>query len=149
MEENLTTLPPFAQSLVTQIRAEDSYSGRQGFKDEVLIKPYLISAAERKEQQMIQDMDVRLQTRIRLFYQTAAIIFERQSGLLASVMYEMSQESFGRVLLFAGNLVLYTKTLRDANRFGFSSIAKLEEEGQKIVAQTLAIFEKFPEVARN
>ena len=64
-------------------------------------------------------------------------------------MYEMSQESFGRVLLYSGSLVLYTKTLRDANRFGFSSIANLEDEGQKIVTQTLTAFKKYPEVARN
>ncbi len=149
MAENPNALPSFVTALIAQIRAEDSYTGRQGFTDDVLIKPYLVTLDQRLRQQVIGDMTAALTARIRLFYQTAAIIFERHNGLLASVMYEMSQESFGRVLLYSGSLVLYTKTLRDANRFGFSSIANLEDEGQKIVTQTLTAFKKYPEVARN
>ena len=56
MAENPNALPSFVTALIAQIRAEDSYTGRQGFTDDVLIKPYLVTLDQRLRQQVIGDM---------------------------------------------------------------------------------------------
>ena len=42
---------------------------------------------------------------------------------------------------------MVNKQLRDVHRFGFDSLAKLAQEGEKLVAAGVEMIEKFPEVA--
>jgi probable nitrogen fixation protein len=49
-------------------------------------------------------------------------------------------------LVFSGRLLVVSKTLRDAQRFGFDSLEKLEAEGAKIVASGVSLANRFPEV---
>jgi probable nitrogen fixation protein len=44
-------------------------------------------------------------------------------------------------------LIVINKNLRDVHRFGFESLEKLEQEGEKLVAAGLEWIEKYPEVA--
>jgi probable nitrogen fixation protein len=67
---------------------------------------------------------------------------------MVSPMMKMSHEGFGRMVLIAGRLIAVNKQLRDVHRFGFASIEKLAEEGQKLVDAGVAMVERFPEVAR-
>ena len=46
---------------------------------------------------------------------------------------KVSHEGFGRVVLIAGRLVVFAKSLRDVHRFGFESLEKLAAEGAKVV----------------
>jgi probable nitrogen fixation protein len=60
---------------------------------------------------------------------------------------KMHHEGFGRMVLIAGRLVVVSKQLRDVHRFGFDSLAKLAEEGDKLVAAGIETIRKYPEVA--
>jgi probable nitrogen fixation protein len=62
-------------------------------------------------------------------------------------MMKMSHEGFGRAVLITGRLVVVNRNLRDVHRFGFPSLAKLAEQGNKLVGEAIAMIEKFPEVA--
>jgi probable nitrogen fixation protein len=73
---------------------------------------------------------------------------ERASGVMVTPMMKMHHEGFGRIVLIAGRLIVVNKQLRDVHRFGFPSMEKLAEEGEKLVAAGVDMINKYPEVAR-
>ena len=81
------------------------------------------------------------------FYGAVAYRIEEESGLLSQVVIDLSHEGFGWALVFSGRLLLVSKTLRDAQRFGFASLEKLNEEGEKLVTRGIELAKRFPEVA--
>jgi probable nitrogen fixation protein len=66
---------------------------------------------------------------------------------MVSPMTKMSHEGFGRTVLTAGRLIVVNRHLRDVHRFGYPSLAKLAEAGNKFVAEGVAMIRDFPEVA--
>jgi len=62
-------------------------------------------------------------------------------------MVKMSHEGFGRMVLIGGRLIVVNKQLRDVHRFGFDSLVKLAEEGNKYVQSGIEMITKFPDVA--
>lgn len=66
--------------------------------------------------------------------------------MLSQVVIDLSHEGFGWALVFSGRLLLVSKTLRDAQRFGFDSLEKFNEEGEKIVQKGIELARRFPEV---
>ena len=64
-------------------------------------------------------------------------------------MMKISHEGFGRVVLIAGKLVVYARSVRDVHRFGFDSLDALAAEGAKIVAQAAAMIAEYPKLARD
>jgi Protein of unknown function, DUF269. len=63
------------------------------------------------------------------------------------VVINLNEEGFGWALVFCGKLLVVTRTLRDAERFGFASLEQMIDEGEKAVRSGSALIEKFPEVA--
>jgi probable nitrogen fixation protein len=68
---------------------------------------------------------------------------------MASPVVNLSHEGFGRVLVTAGKLVVVDRSLRDVHRFGFRTIEKMQEEGDKLLTTALGLIEKYPEVAKE
>ena len=85
---------------------------------------------------------------IMVFYRALAACIEKETGLLSQVVIDLSHEGFGWALVFSGRLLLVTKTLRDAHRFGFDSLEKLAEEGEKFVQKGIDLAKRFPEVSK-
>ncbi|PJC71268.1 MAG: hypothetical protein CO017_00935, partial [Zetaproteobacteria bacterium CG_4_8_14_3_um_filter_59_5] len=48
-----------------------------------------------------------------------------------------------------GKLVVLDRSLRDVHRFGFKSVEKMVEDGDKMLASALALIAKYPEVAKE
>jgi probable nitrogen fixation protein len=67
---------------------------------------------------------------------------------MISPMLKMSHEGFGRMVLIGGRLIVVNKQLRDVHRYGFDSLAKLAEEGDKYVKAGVDMINKFPDVAK-
>jgi probable nitrogen fixation protein len=61
---------------------------------------------------------------------------------------KMSHEGFGRMVLIAGRLIVVNKQLRDVHRFGFPSMEKLAEEGEKLVNAGIDMINRYSEVAK-
>jgi probable nitrogen fixation protein len=70
---------------------------------------------------------------------------ERATGCMVSPMTRMSHEGFGRTVLTTGRLIVVNRYLRDVHRFGFPSLGKLAEAGNKLVAEGIGMIEKYPE----
>lgn len=61
-------------------------------------------------------------------------------------MIDLSHEGFGWALVFSGRLILVSKTLRDAQRFSFDSLEKLNAEGEKLVQKGIDLALKYGNV---
>ncbi|MDD2745931.1 MAG: NifX-associated nitrogen fixation protein [Acidithiobacillus ferrooxidans] len=138
----------FYRELVKQWRAQDSYGAWEKKSDMELLAPYVLDKEQRRAIPIIGDPDPEILWRVELFYNAVGLATERASGVMVSPMMKMSHEGFGRMVLIAGRLIVVNKQLRDVHRFGFPSMEKLAEEGDKLVAGALEMIEKFPEVAR-
>ncbi len=137
----------FLAELIRQIRASDPYGGFDGLSEEALLRPYLLTAERRQALPLLGDLDQATEGRLRNFYQAVAAAIEKETGAMVNYVLDLSHEGFGRVVLFAGRLVLLSKTLRDAHRFGFASREQLAAEGEKLVRAGVEALRRFPEVA--
>ena len=138
----------FYRELVKQWRAQDSYGAWEKKSDTDLLAPYVLDKEQRRAIPIIGDPDPEILWRGGIFFKAVGVGTERASGVMVSPMMKMSHEGFGRMVLIAGRLIVVNKQLRDVHRFGFPSMEKLAEEGDKLVAGALEMIEKFPEVAR-
>ena len=137
----------FVQALVAQIRAQDPYGVYRSWSDELLLKPYVLSKEEKRKIPVDTPVDPVTKGRITYFYGAIAREIERQTGKLMQVVINVNEEGFGWALVFSGKLLAVTRTLRDAQRFGFTSLEQLAQEGEKAVQAGIALIQKFPEVA--
>lgn len=103
---------------------------------------------ERRQIPIIGDPDPDTLDRVEKFYRAVGLTVEKERGLIASPMMKMSHEGFGRIVLIAGKLVVFSKTLRDVHRFGFEP-GRLAAEGMKAVGVATAAIDAYPEVARS
>lgn len=138
----------FIKELVKQWRAQDTHGTWERKTDEDLLEPYVLDKEKRKALPIIGDPDPEILWRLELFYNAVGLSIERASGIMVSPMMKMSHEGFGRQILIAGRLIVVNKQLRDVHRFGFPSLEKLAEEGEKLVSSALQMIESYPEVAR-
>jgi probable nitrogen fixation protein len=137
---------PFLQAIVQQIRANDSYGTFRNWKDELLLKPYILSKVEKREISVEGDVDPLTKSRIFAFYRAIAARIEEETGKLSTVVVDLNHEGFGWVLVFSGRLILVSKTLRDAHRFGYASFEKLAQEGEKLTQKGIDLATQFEEV---
>jgi probable nitrogen fixation protein len=138
---------PFLVELINQWRAQDSYGAWEGKSDEELLEAYVIDKEKRKEIPIIGDPDPETLWRLELFYNAVGLAIERQTKVMVTPMMKMSHEGFGRMVLLAGRLVAVNKQLRDVHRFGFLTLEKLAEEGDKFVNGGVEMVKQFPDVA--
>lgn len=140
---------PFLNAIVQQIRANDPYGTYRTWSDELLLKPYVVSKAQKREISVDGDVDPITKGRIMAFYRAIASRIEEETGQLCQVVIDLSHEGFGWALVFCGRLLVVCKTLRDAQRFGFDSLEKVALEGEKIVQSGVNSIDRFPDAAKG
>ena len=134
----------FVKELIKQWRAQDAHGAWDRKSDLDLLEPYILDKEKRRQMPIIGDPDPETIWRIELFYNAVGLAIERVTGVMVSPMMKMHHEGFGRMILTAGRLVVVNKQLRDVHRFGFDSLAKLAQEGEKLVAAGVEMIEKYP-----
>jgi probable nitrogen fixation protein len=138
----------FVKELIKQWRAQDAHGAWDGKSDLDLLSPYILDKQRRKEIPLMGDPDPETIWRLELFYNAVGLSIERATGVMVTPMMKMHHEGFGRMILAAGRLIVVNKQLRDVHRFGFGSLERLAEEGEKFVAVGVEMINKYPEVAR-
>lgn len=138
----------FLQELLRQIRANDHYGVYRDWADELVLAPFVVSKKKKREIPVDGDVDGTTQLRILCFYRAIAACLEKETGQLCQVVIDLSHEGFGWALVWSGRLLAVTRTLRDAQRFGFESLEKLAAEGEKLTQSGSELLQRFPEVAR-
>jgi len=138
---------PLVRELIQQWRAQDMHGAWEGKSDLQLLDPYILDKERRREIPMLGDPDPETIWRLELFYNAVALAIERETGVMVTPLMKMHHEGFGRMILAAGRLIVVNKQLRDVHRFGFGSLEKLAEDGEKLVANGIDMIKTYPEVA--
>ncbi len=138
----------FVKELIKQWRAQDAHGAWDKKSDMDLLSPYILDKERRKEIPLMGDPDPETIWRLELFYNAVGLSIERATGIMVTPMMKMHHEGFGRMILAAGRLIVVNKQLRDVHRFGFGSLDRLAEEGEKFVAAGVEMINKYPDVAR-
>jgi probable nitrogen fixation protein len=138
---------PFIKTLIQQIRAQDTHGTWEGKSDMKLLDPYILDAEKRRALPAMGDPDPETLWRLDLFHNAIGLCIERATGCMVSPMTKMSHEGFGRTVLTTGRLIVVNRHLRDVHRFGYPSLAKLAEAGNKLVNEGIGMIERYKEVA--
>ena len=138
---------PFSRELIGQVRAQDAYGFWEGRPDRDLLAPFIVDRERARAIPLVGDPDPQTLARISQFYNAVALSIERRCGVRASPVQQLSSEGFGRIVVIGGRLVVVSKTIRDAHRFGFASFERLEADGEALVEAALAAIERYPDAA--
>ena len=135
------------QEMVKQMRAIDTYGTYDNWTVEKILDPFVMTRERKAEIPVIGDPDEVTMARVRAFYNAIASLLEKQCGLMAVPMINLSHEGFGRAIISVGKLIVLDRTLRDVHRFGFKSLARMKEEADKLLAVALEVVGNYRAVA--
>lgn len=138
---------PFVRELIKQIRAQDTHGTWEGKSDAKLLEPYILTAEQRRAMPIMGDPDPETLWRLDLFHNAVGLCIEKATKCMVSPMTRMSHEGFGRTVLTTGRLIVVNRHLRDVHRFGYATLAKLAEAGNKLVNEGVGMVEQYREVA--
>ena len=134
----------FIDTLIGQVRALDQFGTWTNREDaDILKEKYVKSKEDLKNIPVIADIDEMQIQDIRLIYQAVALAFEKKTGIMCSVIMEMSHEGFGRVVVIADKIVITNKFFKDAHRFSFRTYEDLVKEGDKLLVNAMKIYEEY------
>lgn len=137
----------FAKEMVRQMRAIDTYGTYDNWSVDKILEPFIMSKEMKREVPVVGDPDEIIMSRVKAFYNAISSMIEKECGLMAVPMINLTHEGFGRVVITVGKLVVLDKTLRDVHRFSFPSMSKMKDEADKLLSVALEIIGKHPEVA--
>lgn len=132
----------FIETLTSQIRALDQFGvWAKKSNEEVLCEKYVKSKEQLKNIPIIADIDEMQIKDIRLIFQSIALAFELKTGVMCSVVMEMSHEGFGRTVVLAEKIAITNKFFKDAHRYSFRTYEDLIKEGGKMLKDAIEIYE--------
>jgi probable nitrogen fixation protein len=147
VEQDPLLTTDFIKEMVKQMRAIDSYGTYDGWPVDRILAPYVVTKEQRREIPVIGDPDEIMLSRIRAFYNAISSLIEKECGLMAVPSINITHEGFGRALITVGKLVVMDRTLRDVHRYGYESLSKMKDEGDKLLSVALSLIGKYPDVA--
>lgn len=139
---------PFIKELIRAVQAQDSYGVYKSWSPELILKPYIVSKQEKRLISTEEEVNPMTLARIKLFYNAIAASIELETNQIMQVVISINHEGFGWALVFCGRLLVVSRTLRDAHRFGFTSLEKLEDEGEKMTKAGIELVKKYKEVCK-
>lgn len=137
----------FAKEMVRQMRAVDTYGTFDDWPVAKILDPFVLTKAKKREIPVVGDPDEITMARVKAFYNAISALIEKECGLMAVPMINLTHEGFGRALITVGKLVVMDRTLRDVHRFGFPSLSKMKDEADKLLSVALEIVGQYPKVA--
>ena len=137
----------FAKEMIRQMRAIDTYGTYDDWTANKILEPFVLTKEMKREIPIVGDPDEIRMSRVKAFYNAIGALIEKECGLMAVPMLNLSHEGFGRVIITVGKLLVLDKTLRDVHRFGFPSLSKMKDEADKLLSVALEIIGKHSDVA--
>ncbi|MCG8023554.1 MAG: NifX-associated nitrogen fixation protein [Candidatus Thiodiazotropha endolucinida] len=137
----------FAKEMVRQMRAVDTYGTYDNWSVGKILDPFVLTKEKKREIPVVGDPDEIVMARVKAFYNAISAMIEKECGLMAVPMLNLTHEGFGRAIITVGKLVVMDKTLRDVHRFGFPTLSKMKDEADKLLSVALEIIGQYPKVA--
>lgn len=138
---------PVVAEMIKQLRALDTYDTYEGWSEEKIIDPVVMTKERKREIPIIGDPDEITLARVKAYYNSIASLIEKRCGMMAVPVINITHEGFGRAFILVGKLIVVDKTLRDVHRFGFPSLEDLSTRTEAIIEKAVALIEQFKEVA--
>jgi probable nitrogen fixation protein len=142
-----TPHPSIIQALLQLMRSHDRSGAWDDEPDDLLLAPFIVTKAQKREMPLIGDPDPDILWRVELYYAAIAWEIEKRSGRAIVPMLQINHEGWGRVALIAGRLVAAIAHVRELHRFGFETLDQLADKAEKVVLEGVATIDKFPAVA--
>lgn len=139
----------FVAEMLKQLRALDTYDTYEGWSEEKIIDPLILTKERKREIPIVGDPDETTVARIKSYYNAIASLIEKKCGLMAVPFVNLTHEGFGRALVMVGKLIVVDKTLRDVHRWGFPTLEALCEQSEKQIDKALELIEQHKEVAES
>ncbi len=133
--------------MLKQLRALDTYDTYEGWSDEKIIDPLILTKERKREIPIIGDPDEITLARIKAYYNSIASLIEKKTGKMAVPVINITHEGFGRAFVLVGKLIVVDKILRDVHRFGFPSLEDMCSKTDAVIDKAAALIEQFKEVA--
>ncbi len=137
----------FMKEMAKQMRAIDTYDTFEGMSDGEVLDPYVLTKERKREIPVVGDPDEIVIARIKAYYNAIATLIEKECGLMAVPLLNLTHEGFGRALITVGKLVVHDRSLRDVHRFGFASLSKMKDEADKVLSIALELVGSHSKVA--
>ncbi|MDD3517468.1 MAG: NifX-associated nitrogen fixation protein [Chromatiales bacterium] len=137
----------FMKEMVKQMRAVDTYGMYETWTPARILDPFVLTKERKHEIPVIGDPDEITMARVKAFYNAIATLIEKECGLMAVPMINLTHEGFGRAVITVGKLVVVDKTLRDVHRFGYPSLSKMKDEADKLLSVATTLVGEHPAVA--
>ncbi|EXJ14814.1 NifX-associated nitrogen fixation protein [Imhoffiella purpurea] len=137
----------FVVEMVRQMRAIDPYGHYDSMSTTEILEPFILTKEKKREIPIIGDPDELVVARVKVFFNAISAMIESECGLMAVPLVNLTHEGFGRALITVGKLVVMDRTLRDVHRFGFPSLSKMKDEGDKILSIALGLIGEHSKVA--
>jgi probable nitrogen fixation protein len=138
---------PLLKNLLRIMRSHDRSGAWDETPDAELVAPFIVTKAQKREIPMMGDPDPDILWRVEMLYQAAAWLIEERTGSACAPILNIHHEGWGRIVLIAGRLVAVDSRVRDLHRFGYETVAQLEEKTLKVVEEGVSTITKFPEIA--
>ena len=137
----------FVRQMVVQLRAMDSYGTYDSWSDIKVIDPLILTKERKREIPVVGDPDEVVIARVKAYYNALSSLIEKETGLMAVPVVNLSHEGFGRAFIVVGKLIALEKTLRDVHRFGFQSMEKMTQDSEKLIEKAVKLVSDYREVA--
>ena len=137
----------FMLEMAKQMRAIDTYDTFEGMSNGEVLDPYVLTKERRKAIPVIGDPDEIIIARMKAYYNAISTLIEKECGLMAVPLLNLSYEGFGRVIITVGKLVVHDRSLRDVHRFGFKSLSHMKDEADKVLSIALELVGSYDKVA--
>jgi probable nitrogen fixation protein len=139
----------FVGEMIKQLRAIDTYDTYEGWPEAKIIDPLVLTKERKQSIPIVGDPDEITLARVKAYYNAIATLLEKQSGLMAVPVINITHEGFGRAFVLVGKLIVVDKTLRDVHRFGFASLEKMCEEADKVLKRAQELIAKYNDAAND
>jgi len=146
-EEDPVLGTDFAKEMVRQMRAIDTYGTYDNWPVSKILEPFVLTKEKKQDIPVVGDPDEITMSRVKAFYNAISAMIEKECGLMAVPMMNLTHEGFGRSIITVGKLVVMDKTLRDVHRFGFPTLSKMKDEADKLLSVAIEIIGQHPKVA--
>ena len=133
--------------MLKQLRAIDTYDSYEGWSNEKIIDPLVLTKERKRQIPIVGDPDEITLARVKAYYNSIAALVEKKTGLMAVPVINISHEGFGRAFVMVGKLITVDKVLRDVHRFGFPSLEDLSEKTDQVITKAVGLIEQYREVA--
>ncbi len=137
----------FATEMLRQMRAMDNYGTYDKYPPAKILEPFILTKAMKREIPIVGDPDEITIARIKAFYNAISALIEKECGLMAVPMINLTHEGFGRAIISVGKLIVVDRTLRDVHRFGFETLSKMKTEADKLLSVALTLVGEHSAVA--